>query len=472
MCKKKRCLSIFIIITLFLSLNANSQQNQHGFQVLFQNHEIKVEIQFKEPKDTCINNFKYWYKLSGEFKGYPLFVNWKIKYLDCNGYTTTENLHVKIGDTDSESDKDEEYDKSMDYAFLGKSIIKYFYDAKVSNYPETGIFKELLLTPEQLKEIELKKEIEAKRVKNIFLEQRKTSVYNYSDYHLLHYNELKTKITKDIITYFSNYNKPFNSKINYVFINDTLNKTTINLKQNNLIMNNDLLNFTKDYKLNPVIDNVYGMALNSKCNFDFDIKINKVEVIKIKKNFTSTLILNDTNYIYKDIVSRKLFNAPNGDYKISYLHKEINGMYYDESKIIKIKGIGGPTNAFKTILIPGWGTNKVTGGLKKGYKISLITYGLIALSVGSKLYSDYEYKNYLEATIQTEMDDHYLWANYSNKTYIVAGGIAALIWISDVIWVANQGFKNKKSAKLFKENIAFQYNPQLKQSSLSFNFKF
>ena len=43
------------------------------------------------------------------------------------------------------------------------------------------------------------------------------------------------------------------------------------------------------------------------------------------------------------------------------------------------------------------------------------------------------------------MDEYYENANLLNKSFYVLTATGAVIWLYDIIWVANNGFQNKKN---------------------------
>lgn len=132
----------------------------------------------------------------------------------------------------------------------------------------------------------------------------------------------------------------------------------------------------------------------------------------------------------------------------------------------------GPSNMFLSILVPGLGVKNVTGGTQSGFTRTLGAYGLIVGGVACKLLSDFEYENYHNATLQSDMDTYYESANRFNKVSYVLTAAGIAVWIFDIVWVADQGFKNKKEQKKYNSKLGFHYIPENNGLSLSFKITF
>jgi hypothetical protein len=166
-------------------------------------------------------------------------------------------------------------------------------------------------------------------------------------------------------------------------------------------------------------------------------------------------------------------NAPYGNYTFDMNKTTINGQVFDNNKLVKMSSSDGPSNAFLSLLIPGFGDHLVSYGKKNGVGVALWTYGLIGAGVGLKSYSNSEYKKYHAAMEQDAMDKHYKAANYSNQAFYACVGTGALIWIYDIIWVWSTGAKNAKAAKTYKNShLGAFYQPDLNATGLSYTINF
>ena len=226
---------------------------------------------------------------------------------------------------------------------------------------------------------------------------------------------------------------------------------------------------SKKVKLKPVYKKEY--TVNAKAEYEISISI-ETDILSAKKNNVETIITNGNSSKYKNDVSKVLSNTPMGKYTISIQKRNINNSDFSDNKIIKYKNIGGPSNMFLSILVPGLGVKNVTGGSQSGLSRTLWTYGLIASGIGCKAYSINEYDKYHKATTQTDMDTHYDNANSYNYVFYALTGAGVVYWIYDIVWVANKGFQNVKNQKNFKNNLGVYYNPNTKGLMMSYKINF
>jgi hypothetical protein len=129
--------------------------------------------------------------------------------------------------------------------------------------------------------------------------------------------------------------------------------------------------------------------------------------------------------------------------------------------------VGGPSNAFLSMLMPGLGDYYVIDNKEKAkIQSRIIACSFIVaayFTYSSKIESDKYYKLYHNATTQVEMDKNYDEANRYYRSFLLSGGIASIIWIGDVIYVAIKGFNNAKEQQFGlhdskNTNISFALN--------------
>ncbi|NOQ26670.1 MAG: PEGA domain-containing protein [Bacteroidales bacterium] len=179
-----------------------------------------------------------------------------------------------------------------------------------------------------------------------------------------------------------------------------------------------------------------------------------------------------------DLITKKIFIKENKTITVDETlekeqlvknnNSEIKNKKTSEQSSIKTpknRNNGGPANMFLSVLIPGLGDKNVSG--ISGAKRTLYTYGLIAGGFACKLLSNIEYKNYNDATLQSDMDKYYESANTYNKLYYILEASGVIVWIYDIVWVANKGFKNKKN--LPKSSFDMNYDPNI--NGMAFSLK-
>jgi hypothetical protein len=176
---------------------------------------------------------------------------------------------------------------------------------------------------------------------------------------------------------------------------------------------------------------------------------------------------------YKSFMKDVMRSAPDGEFSWQFNKVFINDEPYMSDRLLKYKGAGGPSNAFLSLLVPGWGDRYVTAGAKNGVRKALWTYGFIGTGVGCELWSNSEYKKYRVAKKQSAMDRHYDRANALNQAFYICVGTGAIIWLSDVIWVWNKGARNQRAQELFKQShLGFYYQPDFDATGLTYTMNF
>jgi hypothetical protein len=141
-----------------------------------------------------------------------------------------------------------------------------------------------------------------------------------------------------------------------------------------------------------------------------------------------------------------------------------------EANFSEKKYNGGPANMFLSLLVPGLGDKYVSG--KSGTRRTLTTYGLIAGGLACKFFSEHQYENYHNATMQSEMDSYYQSANKYNKLYYVLTASGIIYWIYDIIWVASEGFKNKSNQRNYTGDLDVNYDPHMDGLAFSVTIEF
>ncbi len=291
-----------------------------------------------------------------------------------------------------------------------------------------------------------------------FLKERQTTVYDYRQKSPYWYNyyadsllsELKSIIvnnTEDLpVTNFQ-----ISCRLNILgetTANGTMSRdiTGLTIPFNGLVQN---------LYLKPCIYNEYSVM--AKADFNWDIEYNH-SIITLKKTSTGLESSNNNFMTYKPAIALKLgSNAPYAEYTFDATKMGVNGTSSIDTRMTDMKIIGGPACAWLSVLVPGLGDHKVTYGAKKGVGVALFTYAFVGTGAGLLLYDYFE-------GFTTDMP---VYAGYS---CLAVGGI---IWLSDIIWVAARGAKNKKNAKEYKEShLNAFYDPTTKAKGLSYSLKF
>lgn len=225
------------------------------------------------------------------------------------------------------------------------------------------------------------------------------------------------------------------------------------------------------------ITNVKATFENEKIIVTYDMDSNSPrERYKIKLTFRDT---EGNTIIPKSVEGDFNYITGGNNKKIIW---DISIEYYDFTRSIKpiltivdtYKILGGPYNAFLSVLVPGLGNHKVSD--KRNSALNYKTYttlGLLGYSLFQKIRSDNLYDDYMNAT-EYYIDDYYKKANtaHYHSYFALRAGLA--IWIADVIWVACKGAKNEKKNKniLNANNLSYYFNYNQDELTLRLVYKF
>lgn len=137
----------------------------------------------------------------------------------------------------------------------------------------------------------------------------------------------------------------------------------------------------------------------------------------------------------------------------------------------RLRKMGGPENALKSLLVPGLGNYRVSEG-RNYWIITAASLGLVGSGLYYRLQASSSYDDYLASTSPEQADSFYDQFEDRNQlsNILLIGGAA--IWIGDVIWVAIKGFKNKKQLKNNTLGLRMDYDPNFRQPMLGIKGRF
>lgn len=224
------------------------------------------------------------------------------------------------------------------------------------------------------------------------------------------------------------------------------------------------------------IFNLYGSNVYAQFRFPFTKKLS-VEILDSELNPKDTSIIITYNlngpgrrfyntYLYYSNNRGNSFKGPlralKGDFGDSiqpgkYLevkwHFRRDNPYFDgKNTMFKIEALeilknasGGPENALRSLLIPGFGDTKVRNGYNYGW-ITAATYSCLGTSALFYFISQKRYNDYENRVPNTEADHQKLFNRAKNaqnlsRAFFFAG---ASIWLGDIVGVFWRGIKNKR----------------------------
>ncbi|MDR1120439.1 MAG: hypothetical protein LBM08_05935, partial [Dysgonamonadaceae bacterium] len=291
-----------------------------------------------------------------------------------------------------------------------------------------------------------------------FLKERKNRIYDYSEIMREDYGELDALIIRQLKTELLNNRFTDDAEIVITCEIDTEGELASSFESS--VTDPGLYSKLRQISRKVALEQplIKGYTVAAKAEFVYDIS-GEQSIIKVKKNATGMYSSSRKYNAYKSYVEKVMRSAPDGEFSWRFNKVFINDETYMSDKLLKCKG-GGPSNAIRSLFVPGWGDRYVTAGAKSGVGKALLTYSFIGAGVGCKFWSNSEYKKYHVTREQSAMDSHYNTANTLNQAFYICVGTGAIIWLSDIIWVWKKGAQNQRAQEIFKQShLGFYYQP-------------
>lgn len=293
------------------------------------------------------------------------------------------------------------------------------------------------------------------------LSERTKRWYNYESLQVADCKAKSTFLTNGIKKYLFQLDDNLPpTTLNFLYEIDTLNHTSYNLTHS-VKADMALLKFAKGMaegvQLLPC--NLRGYPVNAQASFVFDFSYKHAD-ITVKKKPAGTFSKHKDFSLYRSDIDKLMgASAPYAKYSFSFSQVQINEQEFSDNRMTKMKVIGGPANAWLSLLIPGLGDHRVTYGQRKGIGITVSTYLLAGAGVGCLLYNHYYPQNSLKSLL-----------TYSMYNCFIAAGC---IWLSDIIYVIAKGAQNKKAVKLYaRSHVSAFYEPSSNSTGLFYSMNF
>jgi hypothetical protein len=315
------------------------------------------------------------------------------------------------------------------------------YESALANYNS-------VLDLDKSNEYAIEKIKQIKIILNI-LEKRSTTIFSYKATNTNELSRFKNLILEDV-NYQVNRHKEGFIDLSYLISFDTLGNNLSTIKNISTSLKGDiasLSNIDKKGILKPSSESGYFLASQENLNLNLKWSTTK-NLFKSKSKGIFPDFYRDQNSVESFINKQPI---KYGNYFVETKNKEINGDLYTSINLVKYRTIG-PSAALYSMLMPGLGSLKVSYGNKGWGRFTsfLLSSGL---AIGSKLFSDSQYKSYLGATNQADIDNYYDKANISHKIAISSIGLATTIYLYDIIWVLSKGAKNIKDSRPLRKQL-------------------
>lgn len=303
---------------------------------------------------------------------------------------------------------------------------------------------EFILSVSQENNAELKTQITSNRKALNFAQERRYKLYPLNeinpDLYKTHYMLLERQLINDIDGL---RNTMFNSSL--IMNTDTFGKLKVNVIGSNLPFSD--VEFVG--RLTPKIGglNYYQsmpVMTTETHNIKYTCQSSTIELKSVGKgNFqlTKNAIPSPGNNKVLSLMNGDRSFFKSGKYRVIWDEVHINNNTIQLMSIDKYKSFAGVSAIVPALVVPGWGTRLVRG--KKGNAwITISAYGLAAAGTYFAIQAQKSYENYLTASTQNEMDQHYnqYLSQYSKSLFSFTGAIG--VYSLNLTYVIFKGMGN------------------------------
>lgn len=269
-------------------------------------------------------------------------------------------------------------------------------------------------------------------------------------------------------------------------------------------------------KINLPSVSYFNQSTNAEATYEYNISVSSStsKVKRTRKKLIQNPVILDRNQILnyltitRDTVNLiKNINSAHpylfGKFQFRSTTAFVNGKSQSGFHLSKYHGTGGPANVFLSMIIPGLGNHRVTFGKKSGAGTMIFFYGSIGASIGLyhhamkpkiSTFGDFtsevkqffkfdEIKSPKYFKELTKLDSHgneipLSEAEYKGRmvSYYASysfAGLAAIIYVTDVIWTLVRGSQNAYRQNCYKKwSLGSFYDPTVNATGLRYNYKF
>ena len=230
-------------------------------------------------------------------------------------------------------------------------------------------------------------------------------------------------------------------------------------------------------RLQPLV--IDGQQVKTQANYRYDIEYvsGTVKVrqrsgkpmVDTKFNLSPQLKSNMERLVSNRFSGLSYLN--DGNYSFEVTSMDINGEMEHQVKLKSVYCSDGPQNAWRSLIIPGWGDQYVKDNGKFDILKTAAVYGLMGVGLWCLTYTESTYNSVWSAE---EMA--YVWDTVTTTPKknlgIVAISCGAAIWLADIVYVYIKGRQNKVATKKYLGRISFAYDAAHDAPELVYSLRF
>lgn len=244
----------------------------------------------------------------------------------------------------------------------------------------------------------------------------------------------------------------------------------------------------------------YGQKVPAKATYSFKIGLQgTVEVAKRKNNgkiMEKPLVIGPDDirsflHLTEDTVRKVVFThaCPEflyGNFTFQNMVSSVDYSTRSGFHLTKFNGRGGPANALLSLVVPGLGRHRVTYGRQTGAGTAVFFYLFAGGSLGLRYWSIHDNPNNIKNNM--DLNNYFSFGKYNNASFAdmkngktkkilyytsyAMAGVAAIIYVSDVLYTLIRGSVNVANQKKYKKwSIGVFYEPASKTPILQYNYK-
>jgi hypothetical protein len=170
------------------------------------------------------------------------------------------------------------------------------------------------------------------------------------------------------------------------------------------------------------------------------------------------------------ITGLSALSLPYGTYKTNLRTTTVNHTLFHQEQILKYKA-NGPLCAIHSLVIPGWGTRKVTYNKNKGWgRFSMVAAPLL-IALSSEFVSKNNFNKYKESDRVNNIvlsNEYYNNANLYRRISLVSLGVGTSLYLFEFSWVITKGLQNLKAKNRVNEKIINSPNIYIRNENIKF----
>jgi hypothetical protein len=293
---------------------------------------------------------------------------------------------------------------------------------------------------------------------NLFFTKRNGEGFKYSIENSKEFNDLVSGI-KNLVNEEMAISKSGDMKLSVLISFDTLgnNKSTISGVESKPFYAR-VQQLVQSPMLKPSLK--YGYFLNSRDKIDLNLSWStstEYVVSNGKGLIGMDSIFKSNPKEFKDFIEKLDYKYGNFTFEVKNKKFIIDELAQSNQNIslVKYKLNAGPQYAFYSLILPGWGSAKVSSG-QRGYLEGLVYLASLASTGFFKVLERSSYSDYENATQQSDADAAYEEANSNRKFFLISIGLVGAMYVYDFSWSLVKGFNNIKQASVIKKKLKKQ----------------